>query len=84
MLKPGAAADVIIVDYTPNTPMTASNINSHLLFGVCGKDVRTTIANGNILMKDRELLHIDEKEVLAKVREGAMRLANKINGRGNA
>lgn len=35
-------------------------------------------------MKDRELLHIDEKEVLAKVREGAMRLANKINGRGNA
>ena len=84
VLKPGAAADVIVVDYVPNTPMTASNINSHLLFGVCGKDVRTTIANGNILMKDRELLNIDEKEVLAKVREGAKRLADKINGRSNA
>jgi hypothetical protein len=35
-------------------------------------------------MKDRELLNIDEKEVLAKVREGAKRLADKINGRSNA
>jgi cytosine/adenosine deaminase-related metal-dependent hydrolase len=33
----GAAADVIVVDYDPPTPLTASNINSHLLFGVSGR-----------------------------------------------
>ena len=35
-LKEGAAADVIVMDYDPLTPMNEGNINSHLLFGVNG------------------------------------------------
>ena len=31
VLKEGAAGDVIIVAYDPLTPLTADNINSHLL-----------------------------------------------------
>ena len=56
VLKEGAAGDVIIVDYNPLTPLHAGNINSHIVFGMTGRDVVTTVANGKVLMKDRELL----------------------------
>ncbi|MDO4267971.1 MAG: putative aminohydrolase SsnA [Eubacteriales bacterium] len=80
VLKPGAAADVIITDYIPLTPMTADNINSHILFGMTGRSVTTTIGNGRVLMKDRVLTGIDEEAALAKVREASRRLWKKING----
>ena len=56
VLKEGAAADVIVVDYDPLTPMNGDNANSHILFGMTGKQVVTTVANGKVLMKDRELV----------------------------
>lgn len=68
-LVPGAAADVIVVEYIPQTPMTAENIDSHLLFGVNGRCVTTTIASGKILMRDRELLVADEAALMARSRE---------------
>jgi putative selenium metabolism protein SsnA len=73
-LAVGAAADVIVVDYDPPTPLTPSNINSHLLFGVSGRSVRTTIIGGRIVMQDRELPDIDEAEILARARGAAERL----------
>ena len=37
VLKKGAAADVIIADYDPLTPMNESNVNGHILFGMTGE-----------------------------------------------
>jgi putative selenium metabolism protein SsnA len=70
-LAAGAAADVIVADYDPATPLTASNINSHLLFGVSGRSVRTTIIGGRIVMQDRVLAEIDEAEIMARARAAA-------------
>lgn len=81
VLKEGAAADVIISDYIPLTPMTKDNINSHVLFGMTGRSIITTVANGKVLMKDRILTEIDEEEAMAKVREEAEKLWTKINSR---
>ena len=78
VLKEGAYADVIIVDYTPHTPMTANNINGHILFGMTGRSVDTTIINGKVLMKDRQLVNIDEIEVLQKSREVSNKLWERI------
>ncbi len=69
ILKEGALADVIIVDYNPPTPINEGNINSHLLFGINGRFVDTTIINGKVVMEDRKLLHIDEERMMAKSRE---------------
>lgn len=80
VLKEGAAADVIVTDYVPRTPMDASNINSHILFGMTGRSVVTTVCNGKVLMKDRELIGIDEEKVLYEVREEAKKLERSING----
>ena len=81
VLKEGAAGDVIIVAYDPLTPMNENNINGHLVFGVTGHDVVTTVANGRVLMKDRRLTQIDEAKVMADCRQAAAELASRINSR---
>ena len=80
VLKEGAAGDVIVVDYNPPTQLDASNINGHILFGVTGRDVVTTVANGRVLMKDREIKVIDVEEAMAKCREESAKLWHSING----
>ena len=80
VLEKGAAADIIITDYIPPTPMNAGNLNGHMLFGMNGRSVVTTVGYGKVLMKNRELQGIDEERCLAKIREGAARLEKKING----
>ncbi|GAB4490457.1 MAG: putative aminohydrolase SsnA [Anaerolineales bacterium] len=67
-LTPGAAADLILVDYPPPTPLTEDNLPWHILFGFRETMITTTIVNGKTLMKDRELLTLDEKEIAAKAR----------------
>lgn len=80
VLKEGAAADVIVSDYIPRTPMDGSNVNGHILFGMNGRSVTMTMCNGKVLMKDRELVGIDEEKVLADVRAEAGKLWKSING----
>ena len=68
-LSVGAAADVIFVDYHATTPLSAGNLPWHIIFGFEADMVTTTIAGGKILMKDRELLTLDEAEITARSRE---------------
>lgn len=77
-LAPGYAADVIVMDYLPPTPISRDNINSHLLFGASGRGVVTTIASGKLLMKDGVLTSLDKEEIFAKARECAERVWKKI------
>ena len=65
----GAFADLIFVDYHPFTELSAGNLPWHILFGFNESMVTTTIVGGEMLMKDRELLTLDEEEIAAKTRE---------------
>ena len=65
-LSEGARADIILVDYQPFTPMTGGNAPWHVLFGFESSMVTTTIVDGHVLMKDRELLTLDEKAIAAE------------------
>lgn len=81
VLKAGAAADVIVMDYKPYTPFSDENIDGHILFGMTGKLCRTTIAGGKVLMKDRELVGIDEEAENAHILETAKKLWGSLNHR---
>ena len=74
ILKAGAMADIILIDYHPTTPLTVDNLPWHIIFGIDGTAVNTTICAGKILMLDRELLTMDEEAVTARSRE----LARKV------
>ncbi len=80
VLKEGAAADVIVLDYIPLTPMDENNVNSHVLFGMSGRSVVTTVAGGKVLMKDRVLADLDEEKIMADCRQAAKELERSING----
>ncbi|MBM6724636.1 putative aminohydrolase SsnA [Pseudoflavonifractor phocaeensis] len=81
VLKSGAAADVIVMDYKPFTPFSAENIDGHMLFGMMGKNCRTTIINGKVLYKDREFVGIDEERINAWTMEQAKKLWGELNHR---
>lgn len=73
-LRSGSYADLIITDYDPPTPINQSNYYSHILFGLSGGRVLTTIVNGKVVMKDREILGVDLDRVYARSRELADKL----------
>jgi putative selenium metabolism protein SsnA len=77
-IKQDHYADIIVVDYKGPTPVNENTINSHILFGVSGRHVDTTIINGRIVMKERELVNIDEEALLSKSRELAQKLWQRI------
>ena len=79
MIAPGAAADLILVDYQPITPLTAGNLPWQMLFGFRDGMVTSTMVDGKWLMKDRVLLTLDEVEIVAKAKEIAANTWDKIH-----
>jgi 5-methylthioadenosine/S-adenosylhomocysteine deaminase len=82
-LTPGCKADVILVDtanpmFTPLMPGDKAHIYSHLVFSANGSAVDTTIVDGQILMRGRELLTMDEPQILAQANAGFLRTLEKI------
>ncbi len=67
-LTRGAAGDVVLVDYHPFTPLTVGNFPWHVLFGFEASMVTTTIVAGRVLMRDRQLLTLDEAAITAEAR----------------
>lgn len=64
-VKEGNLADLIAVNLNqPHLMPTGSIVNS-LLESACGADIKHSIIHGRLVMKDRELLTIDEEKLLA-------------------
>ncbi|MCL2618795.1 MAG: putative aminohydrolase SsnA [Defluviitaleaceae bacterium] len=79
IISKGAKADIAVVDYDPLTPMHAGNIGGHILFGMMGRSVDSTMINGRFVYKQRELLVADERQIFAKSREQAADFWRRVN-----
>jgi putative selenium metabolism protein SsnA len=78
-LIPGAFADIILLDYIPYTPLTELNYPWHIIFGLDGSRVSHTIAGGQMLMKDRQLLTLDEAAIAGKATQLATDVWKRVN-----
>lgn len=67
-IRPGAAADLIFVDYQAFTPVTPGNLPWHIIFGFESSMVTTTICDGKVLMRDRQLLTLDPVTIAEEAR----------------
>jgi len=67
----GLPADLAIIDYEPPTPLSEANFLGHLIFGLVDATVDTTVCKGKILMKDKQILSMDEARIAARSREVA-------------
>jgi len=73
-LEAGKRADLITVSTRAARQTPMYDPVSHLVYVTRGDDVRTTIVNGKILMKDRQVRTLDRAAVI----EDANRLAQKV------
>jgi cytosine/adenosine deaminase-related metal-dependent hydrolase len=74
VIRVGAEADLIFVDYHPFTPLTAGNLPWHMIFGFHESMITTTMVGGKLLMKDRELLTLDEEKIAFEARQLSTRV----------
>jgi 5-methylthioadenosine/S-adenosylhomocysteine deaminase len=73
-LEAGKLADLIVVSMASARQTPMYDAQSHIVYVTRGDDVKTTIVNGKILMRDRKVLTLDEASVLADARAYAAKV----------
>ena len=71
-LEAGKRADLIVVGVAGARQTPLFDPISHLVYVANGADVRDTVVNGRVLMRDRRVLTLDEGAVLAEARAAAV------------
>ena len=82
-LEAGKRADVIVVSMRGARQTPMYDPVSHLVYVSRGDDVRTTIVNGKVLMRDRRVLTLDEKAVLEDAAAWAAKVRAAVGGGGS-
>lgn len=70
-IEPGAPADLIVVDFDAPHLTPVHDPVSHLAYAARGSDVRHTVCAGRVLMRDREVLSLDERAVIRRAERQA-------------
>ncbi len=79
-IKPGFAADLIVLEHVPATPINNNNIWGHILFDAINAPVKSTMVAGKWLMKDYALcVDIDEHDIYQTASEHAKKLWQRMN-----
>lgn len=73
-LEPGKRADLIVVGLDSARQTPVYDPLSHLVYVTRGDDVRATVVNGRVLMRDRQVTSLDRAAVLAEARAWAVKV----------
>ncbi|MGC5565285.1 amidohydrolase [Streptomyces sp. FR-108] len=80
-LAPGRRADIILVDLSGPHTQPVHDLAATLVHGARSGDVRTTIVDGRILMRDRELLTLDVPAVVREMNARMPALIDRGHGK---
>jgi len=78
-LEPGKSADLILVDFQQPHLTPVYDYLSHLVYSARGADVVSTMVQGRWLMRDREVLTLDQDEIFARVADIAAEVRRKVH-----
>lgn len=70
----GQRADLVVVDLRSPFVMPVHRVPSALVYNATPRDVRDVIVDGRILIRDRDLVEVDEPGVLARAEAAALKL----------
>ncbi|WP_323172915.1 amidohydrolase [Natrialba sp. PRR66] len=76
-LEPGAAADLAVIDLDAPHLTPPHDLVSHLAYAAAAADVKHTICDGQVLMRDREVQTLDERAVCDRASEHAAALVDR-------
>jgi len=77
-LEAGKRADLIVVSMAGARQTPMYDPMSHLVYVARGDDVKTTIVNGRILMRDRQVLTLNEGDVIREANGMAVRVREAV------
>lgn len=80
-LAPGRRADIVLVDLSGPHTQPVHDLAATLVHSARSSDVRTTVVDGRILMRDRELLTIDVPRVVRELGERMPAFLDRGHGR---
>ncbi|MEV6511558.1 amidohydrolase [Streptomyces sp. NPDC051642] len=80
-IAPGRRADIVLVDLTGPHTQPVHDLAATLVHSARSADVRTTIVDGRVLMRDRELLTLDVPAVVRELEELLPALVDRSHGR---
>jgi len=69
-------ADLIVLDMNQPHLTPLYNIPSHLVYAARGADVVHSVINGKLIMENRQLLTLDEEQLLADMRKMGEKIAS--------
>jgi putative selenium metabolism protein SsnA len=64
-LEVGTAADLVLTNYRPATPLTSENLAGHFLFAMGAEFVRSVMIDGRWCLRDSEVVSCDEAAISA-------------------
>ena len=70
-LRPGAVADLIVLDYRPPTLLDLSTLVAHLIHGISARHVESVMVDGVWRLWVRKVLGVKPSELAAHTREAA-------------
>ena len=70
-LECGKRADLIVIDTHAPHLVPIYHPESHVVYAAKSSDVRDVVVDGRVLVKNRQLLHMDVAEIMANVRDVA-------------
>ncbi len=81
-LETGKLADIIVVDTKAPNMVPVYSPYAALVYGANGANVRHTIVDGVILMEDRQLLTVNENEIIQDARRFAEKVRETVRASG--
>jgi cytosine/adenosine deaminase-related metal-dependent hydrolase len=79
-VQAGCAADLVLWDYDPPTPLVGGNIAGHIAFGLSSRSVRSVMVRGDFVVEDRRPT-FDADGIAAKARAETERLWKRMEER---
>jgi 5-methylthioadenosine/S-adenosylhomocysteine deaminase len=68
-LETGKKADIILISLDEPNAVPMYDVYAQLAYALKGSDVKTVVIGGQVVMRDKKLLTLNEPEILAKARE---------------
>jgi 5-methylthioadenosine/S-adenosylhomocysteine deaminase len=80
-LEPGKLADVVLVDARVPELTPLYDVYSHLVYVAKGGNVATVVVNGKVVVRNRHMETVDEKEVMNKANELKVKILESLGRR---
>ncbi len=77
-ITPGYLADIILVDMSGAHHQPLHSLTASLVYNTRAGDVQTVIVNGQVVMRDRQILTLNKAEIIQEVNKNIARLAQRV------